>query len=542
MPTYIYGKLTKSKFYTPHRTYSHKTSFPQKMHINKYLPCVLDDSNNLQVFYNSAVFNSFLTIEEEEVYKLFSKDNKTTITKTKIEPNTLYTFKVIEETNSLRICEIFKYDINWVGKHTTGKIKHQKKKNEIITPIGKGECVLQNNKHNKQVSAILWKIKDDKMFFVEIDNPVKDAIEVTVDTVRENFLMVSNENIKGIVFTNEINEYDDIKRKKKTIKVYVKEELLGFYIFEILSAININDYIEAKVVKKLDNKYTLEYQTYSGFINTTNMDQFMSNNNKAMTIKGRIINIKDGEFELSQVQNISVPFDAVVSESEEIEEDEELECSGTLMDLLASIKRYTEDKKYKEVRELYYKHINTLNSTDKDNLSLVYCNFLQYTTSDTTDLIKEMKKVVGHCSDKFLDKVGSVSDNFEVIEFCYKKKLSRELYTKYIDMCYKLGKKITDYNYMDVAVDYIYKYEDTPRIKTEKIIGNIKPGWIKYIENETQDYKRILFRRVVNMDWKVGDMKEWYRMWMQYEKENNGNVDEVRTRAKEFVESIKNKQ
>lgn len=540
MSTYIYGKLTKSRFYTPNKTYSHKISFPVGMIINHYVPCKIDDTNQLQVFYVSPVFNSYLTVAEENVYKLYALDNKMTITKTAIEPNKLYTFRIIEETNSLRVCEIYKNDILWVGKKTTGKIKLNKKNCEVITPFGRGECLLQNNSYIKNLNVILWKIQNDKMWFVEVDNPVTGNIEVTIDSVRDTFILVSNENIRGLLFKTTDNDLEDTKREKKVLRVYVKEELLGFYIFDVYSDLVLGEYIEATVVKKTDSHLLLKYQSHNGIISNGNVDPLIFNK-KFSKIKGKIINITDGKFELSQIQQISVPFDIQnISDSEDVKEDTEI--SNTLTDILNLIKKYTEGKRYKEVTDIFYKHINTLNSTDKDNLCLVYCNFLQYTIQDKHLLLKEIKKVFKLCSDKLIVKLGLVSDNIDIIEYCYRKSTNKDLYKKYLEMCYKLDIEVTDYSYLDVAINFIYKYEDMPRIKTEKIVGNNKAGWISYINNEDDDYKRILFRRVVDMKWKINDTKEFYRMWMQFEKEHNGNVEEVRTRAKAFVENIKKEQ
>ena len=295
MSTYIYGKLTKSRFYTPNKTYSHKISFPVGMIINHYVPCKIDDTNQLQVFYVSPVFNSYLTVAEENVYKLYALDNKMTITKTAIEPNKLYTFRIIEETNSLRVCEIYKNDILWVGKKTTGKIKLNKKNCEVITPFGRGECLLQNNSYIKNLNVILWKIQNDKMWFVEVDNPVTGNIEVTIDSVRDTFILVSNENIRGLLFKTTDNDLEDTKREKKVLRVYVKEELLGFYIFDVYSDLVLGEYIEATVVKKTDSHLLLKYQSHNGIISNGNVDPLIFNK-KFSKIKGKIINITDGKF------------------------------------------------------------------------------------------------------------------------------------------------------------------------------------------------------------------------------------------------------
>ncbi|KAK6090952.1 hypothetical protein P3W45_000197 [Vairimorpha bombi] len=513
MTTYVYGKLTKTKFFTPNRAYTHSTSFPVSLNVNSNHPCLIT-KDSVQVFYNSPVFNSYVTVFEEEVSKLYSVDGKTTIIRSKVDLDTLYTFRVIEETKSIRVCELMKYDeMLWVGRNTYGKLLMSNRKCEVNTPIGRGECILQNNKHPKTIKVKLWKVEDENLFFVEIDNPIKDSIEVHVDEIKDNCM-----------------------------RVFVKEELLGFYIFGVSSDLVLNSFVEVSVLGQTDDKLILKYQDYTGFIKLNNVDpEFFSSTRKSKSLKGRIIEIKGGQFELSQEQKISVPFDIddpeISSESVDLE-DNALPNIDTLSDILNLIKKLTENKKYDEVHETYYKYINTLSSNDRDNLSIVYCNFLEYIGDD---VVKEIKKISKHCTDKFIEKVGLSSTKDDVIEYCYNKIKTRDLYAKYLEMCYQTNKEIKNYPYMDIAVDMIYKYENNPRIEVEKIIGNSKCGWMAYLENEKDEYKRLLFRRVVNLKWKVSDMKEWYRMWMNFEKEEGGNVDEVRSRAKEFVESVKNK-
>lgn len=572
MSTYLYGKLTKSKFYTPTRTYSHITTFPNNLKVNTYLPILYADS--IKVFYKSPVFNSYVLSVEENVTKIFSYDDKLTIIKkTNLDDSKLYTVKIINETDTLRVCEIYSFDQCFVGKITDGKLEMRKNRYFVNTIFGVHPCILQNNTLKKKIDVKIWKMEGNKMMFVEINNPVSGHYEVNVDDIRENFVLVSKDNVRGVIICNNIDEVahniivdkeiaqnvnekensnrncdndNDPKKRKlnkndkytgntKTALVYVKEELLGFYIFDFVKKIKINDQIEALITERLKDRLVLKFQTYTGFIKLENVKTNAKN-----YITGKIIDFDGVSFELSQIQAISISFNEKIEEEEIINKPK----FDAIDDIYDKIKKYTEFKRFDNITELYYKTIGTLSTEDQNNLTIVYINVLclrhSYDEITTIEIIKELKKILKWCTN--IEQIGLNTNIIEVIEYIYKKEKTRKLYSHLLEQYFINDKDTTNLiknniDFISLSIKYIYKYDTNPKLVVEKIIDNSFEGWKSYIENDTN--KRLLFRRVVNMKWKTHEMKEWFRMWMKFEKDEGGNVDEVREKAIEFVKNNK---
>lgn len=577
MNTYLYGKLTRNKFYTPARTYTHNTSFPAHLKINTYHPVLYTDK--IQIFYTSPIFNTYVISVEENVTKLYSQDEKLTIIK-KVDllDSKMYTVKIVNETDTLRICEIYEYDQCFVGKQIEGKLEIRKNKYFVITPFGIHPCILQNNIIKKKIDVKIWKMEGNKMMFVEINNPIKGQIEVNINEIRDNIILVSKDNIRGVIISNILDEfssdkicvnkenmlktdklYDNlrkgnhnkIKTKKrkiilhdadnkeknelKTLLVYVREELLGFYIFDIVKKIKINDQIEAVIISKLDDRLVLKYQTYNGFIKLENIRTNVKN-----LITGKIIKIDNDGFEISQIQGISISFDEKIDSEEIVEKN----SSDTINDIYNKIKKFAEFKRYDNITDLYYKIISSLSTVDMNNLTIVYINvlFLRHSNDEisTHEIINELKKTLKWCTN--VEQIGLNTNSLEIIEYIFKKTKTRKLFYHLLKQSF-INRKDTfnliknNLEYISSSIELIYKYDKNPKLIVEKVIDNSFEGWKGYIENESN--KRVLFRRVINMKWKTNEMKEWFRMWMKYEKEKGNNVDEVREKAIEFVKNNK---
>lgn len=100
----------------------------------------------------------------------------------------------------------------------------------------------------------------------------------------------------------------------------------------------------------------------------------------------------------------------------------------------------------------------------------------------------------------------------------------------------------TNMKYQKEAVVLFYKL--TPkeaRSRVELIVDKNNNVWEAYIEHEKSDidYCRNLFRRVTSIKWKIDEAKEWFKKWLEFEKDNEGDCDEVKEKAKLFVKNIK---
>lgn len=90
-----------------------------------------------------------------------------------------------------------------------------------------------------------------------------------------------------------------------------------------------------------------------------------------------------------------------------------------------------------------------------------------------------------------------------------------------------------------LAIPLLYKHGDNQRVRIENLTIKNRESWMEYIKCERGEYKRYLFRRVVEYDWNKKDMKMWFQLWMEFEKKENGDLEEVRSRAKEYIEKLK---
>lgn len=94
------------------------------------------------------------------------------------------------------------------------------------------------------------------------------------------------------------------------------------------------------------------------------------------------------------------------------------------------------------------------------------------------------------------------------------------------------------------VVDLIYQFKkNEARVRIEKILfttNNIHMFY-DYIKNEQDnvEYCRGLYRRVVQLNWNINECKEWYKKWLEFEKKNNGDEEEVKQNARDYVTNLK---
>ncbi|EOB13191.1 hypothetical protein NBO_127g0001 [Nosema bombycis CQ1] len=577
-PVYLYGKIVKNKFITPYKSYDLKffeelkdLTLSKNLKAN-FLPAILQN-NTLSIFYaGSKIFNSFVISREENVFTLFSLDKKLTICSEKLKENQIYTFITEKEDENLRKAKIFKFDFLYPGTKITGKVIKKKGKYFVSTIYGEGNLVLQNNIYDKKIEVILFR-KDDKLHFVQVDNPVIKA-KVKIESRTSGYYTVSDKNIKGILFSGNQFKIGDL------VEVVVRNNNLGFYIFdedeekeedgrkedEVSKGKKaVEGKIERKEIEGNKERKEIEGRKEDEGKKVTSVEE----NDKKIDIP--ILSLKTPILNIKTPPVLSIPFDLPSEEEDDKNEDKNIDnfCSLEIErkrskiqnddDFLMEIKAFPgkafpilkyfqfliETNRQKEAVDLFHEYYPSLVGREKDDLSIAFVNFLIFTGDKT--LFSTVKKLAQNCSIRFLEVITSNSNNLEISKLYYKMFPNKNSYHKYLNQLFENDLKeaynLVESNpkYLNLAIPLLYKYTDNPRNKIEKLIHKQRESWFEYLNNEKGEYKRHLFRRVIEFDWNKKDMKKFFKKWLEFENEENGDVEEVKARAKEYVEKYGSK-
>jgi len=552
---YLYGEIYKDKFSTPEKGYPIS---PLKLSCSECPAKLVNDK--IEIFFPGAIFNTYVVSLEEKVSVLKSWDNKLTIARDRLEKNRLYTVKIIEEDDKKRVVEIYKFNELFPGQKTTGTMYLDSTVPTIKTPIGEGELILQNNEQKGKVECILYKIEDTRLTFVEINNPVE---RTTVRVVKDmdELKIVENRYIKGIIMNS--------RSKKEEINVYTKRACLGKYIF-------IEDIEEGEgnveLLGKCKDGYKVKYKGFTGVCKDKKVSK---------TMRGQIKNIKGSSFlfersndkvdgmdntknvankadDMNNVTNKTDDMNNVANDSNnaannianntkraktnepcdefvkvtvkgmpEIKDEKDIE--GNEFRAVEFIKREAESGK--NVLPLVNKYLGTLKS--KDYLCLYYLQLLE--KMGELD-IQQVSRMLKTGSDKLPKMMSEYFDDTKILEYIFKKKKTKSGYKKLLEASSdKVSFMKENQMFLPHSIDYVYRKMKTPRPVVESIIGNQWAGWQVYLKHEKGDYKRGLFRRLAGMKFRKEEMKEIFQKWLEYEEENHGNVEEVKTKAKEYV-------
>nr|AGE95667.1 hypothetical protein ECU06_0590 [Encephalitozoon cuniculi] len=571
--TYLYGRILNRKFITPSGSYEiEPLSMATGMHPVRH-------AGKIEIFYVSSIFNSYLVSSEENVNVLFSADGKVTITRDEVDKDVLYTFRVVKETNELRIAEIYKFDTFYPGFKTSGEVKWRLDKDgkriySVETRYGSGTLLLQNNDVKDTVNVVLYK-KDRELHFVQVDDPIGGVIKMTVTVVMaNNNYGVRDRNVRGFLITSNRYKVGDV------VACMVKEICLGNYLFVEHVELRIGSVVEARIKDYGKSRIQLEYGSHSGYMP---MEE-SARRRYGGHVRGVVYDIKDGVFLMSTKRmcvleddckevDLSVPFDVlgqeeapgfslekeVGGENKSLGAERKRSKAVTEEDILMDIRahpgeampviRYIQHKieigEEEGPRKIFHEFLPRIEGEEKDNLCISFVNYLMFVRD--AECLRTIERLSKICSQKFLDVVASNTDDIEVLRLYFEKTGTRKSFRMYLDALFRVDEKEAmsfvekHKEFLSVSIDMMYKYCDNPRAWVERLLADRKDVWMAYIRNERGAYLRGLYRRVVEKKWRIGDMKEFYKMWLEYEKENNGNIEEVKLRAKEYVESIKNK-
>lgn len=568
--TYLYGRVLDRKFIAPSGSYPiEPLGMVAGMHPARY-------DGKVEIFYAAPIFNSYLVSREEDVNVLFSADGKVTVTNDDVARDVLYTFKVTKETSDLRVAEIYKFDVFYVGFKTSARVRWESSKEGRVvcsaeTRYGTGPLMLQNNSVGDVASVVLYK-KDKQLHFVQVGDPIKGVVEMTVVSAKtRGSYGVKNGHVRGFLISDNAHGVGD------AVRCVVKEVCLGNYMFAEHVEPAIGAIIEAKVKRSGKRKVLLEHGGCKGYM----LFSESICKRQRRYVKGIVYDIRDGVFLMSTKRmpvqgpeggvDLSVPFDCCDQEDVPCASVPEgkMETSKTLAaerrrakavteeDVLMDIKAHPGEAmpvikyiQYKiEIgeeeapRQIFDRFLPLVEGEEKDKLCISFVNYLMFVKD--AECLRTIKRLSKMCSQKFLDVVASNTEDGEVLKLYFERTGTKRSFRMYLDSLFKACEKDAmraaeaHKEFLAVSIDLMYKHCESPRPWVEKMLVDKKDVWMSYIRNESGAYLRGLYRRVVERRWKVADMKEFYKMWLEYEKENDGNVEEVKLRAREYVESIK---
>lgn len=561
---WMYGKILKNKFITP--TFSYPV---EPLHMATGMHPVMAFSKKVKVFYVAPIFNSYLVSHEENISTLFSADGKTTVTSDEVVKDTLYTFKVVRETPVLRVAEIYKFDAFHVGFKTRGEMawkstKSGKKIAVVETKYGSGPVCLQNNSGGSAVSVVLYK-KDKHLHFVQVDEPVDGVLDMTVtNAISGTKYGVKHQNVKGVLCTKKKHGVGD------SVRCAVREVFFGHYMFVEHVALEIGSVVEAQTGLYLKDRILLTYAGHSGYmpLNESKLRRYGRN------VRGVVYDVHNGQFLLSTKRlnppvNLSVPFDLEESASTSAEQDEALEENKSLAaerkraktmneaDFLMDIRAHPGEAlpvirfiQYKiEIsdteapKRIFQEFLPRTEGDEKDKLCISFVNYLLFARD--SECLKTIRRLSKTCSPRFLETVAENAEDVQVARLYFETSGTKKAFGMYLALLFRESaedaERLIEKNrdFLATSVDLMYKHCENPRIRVEKLLVDRKDVWLAYIRNESGAYLRGLYRRAVDRKWKVADMKEFYRMWLDFEKESCGNVEEVKLRAREYVEGVK---
>ncbi len=637
-PVYLYGEIFNDKFMTPDKIYKFKNEFS---FISELCPAKLIDGE-ISIFFKGPVFNSYVESLEENVTVLKSYDSKTTICKSRLDFNKIYTFCIVKETETLREVELFNFEKDiFPGSKFVGEISISESKTYFKSKKCQGEIVLQNNIIKENPEALLYKIENGKYFFVEINNPIERCKVKVVKDLKSNKI-VENGHIKGLLRNchskeTEINVYaekvrlgryifveDLIEGQKYTVNLLEKKGKVAIVSYKCFTGKCYDEKIskvmkgtvydikgntfkfknaaaekadiksgncedkdlmiekEADIIKfgnndgkKIDDliKDHIDNQQKEINDNNDNQQKEINDNNdnqqkevndnndnqqkevkdnngnnsiKASDEKNFLINQNFKSLKSTKLERITgnkTEDYAIVKRSHDYEDvvitkhlkiESETEIQGDQFKAIAFIKKIMETDK--NIMPLFNKYLYLLDKKD------YFCVFyLKYLLENDLFSISELKRLFKITTNVFFKLAIEEFNDERILESIYSKYKTKTCFIKLLENSKNPITFIKNHigDFPDAVIDFAYKNLKNPREIAELVINSKYEPWIVYLEHETGNYKRGLFRRVITQNFKKDKMKKIFEMWLNFEKSVSGNVNEVKEEAEKYIKQSK---
>lgn len=550
-PTYLYGQIYRNKFSTPDKSYDIE---PLPVNCSS-CPARLTDGS-VEILFFGPIFNTYVISEEEHVSILYSADGKLTTCKSKVPRNTLVTVQITAEDEEAREVEMYPFDGIFPGMKGSGKMELADTGPHITVNGIRGTLLLQNNKPQPVTDCLLYKIANNRYYFVEVNNPVERCTVTVVKDLRTTKI-VEHGSVKGVLVgcRSSASEYD----------VYAKRVLLGSYVFvedikEGPATVSVVEYSSRQGVTKV---------AYGDFIG----EYHARPTGKMM--KGVITDIKGNTFKFSRKREDESDSTASDKENRALDKNQAPDKTDASRPLPAAqpdpaAERLPPGHRTRDFKELiitkpmridsegdighdefraidfirnrmdvctnvlplFNKYINIL--SDRDNLCLFYLHHLNDRGLLT---MPELTRVSRLASRNFFKQLVETFDEPSVLGYIYSKKRSKPCFVKLLELSEDktafLREHSTDYT--DYTIEYIYNNIPNPRVLVESLIDKSYRSWTVYLRCESGDYKRGLFRRLIQFSLKREEAKNVFKLWMEFEEQEGGDVEGVRKQAEAYI-------
>ncbi|KAH9411272.1 hypothetical protein HK407_06g11020 [Ordospora pajunii] len=475
----------------------------------------------------------------------------------------------------------------------------------VETKYGEGYLVPQNNREDTSIEVLLFK-KGRHLHFVQVGDPVSGVVSMTVSgELCGGRYLVKDRNVKGLMRGNGRHAVGDVVKcvvKEVNLGSYLFDEYVELKAGDLIEA-KVKRYEKKKICVEYEGKegYVVVEEgkrrrygdVVRGIVCDVESNVFVMKIEKKEDASSRdkcLNNKQDGNeesFKKHKEQkkremrdrngyirsriDLSVPFDiedvldqdvaeVVVEDSKTLgaerkrksvmnEDDIVMEIKahpGLAMPVIKHMQYKIEIDEHDAPRQIFDEHVARMEGDEKDKLCIAYVNYLVFANDE--GWMKTVSRLSKICSPKFLEVVALNTDEEDVLKLYFEEDATRRSFGMYLEKLLKENENRgialveSHLEFLPASIGLIYKYCGNPRMIVERLITDRKDVWIAYIKNESGVYLRSLYRRVVEKKWKVKDMKDFYKMWLEYEKENSGNVEEVKLRAQEYVDKVKKGQ
>lgn len=142
--------------------------------------------------------------------------------------------------------------------------------------------------------------------------------------------------------------------------------------------------------------------------------------------------------------------------------------------------------------------------------------------------------------------IHKITDHFskkDVLQTVFKKKKTKKCFGKFLPVVDDKIKFMRENpEFVESSIQYAYKSMQNQRVVVEGFIDQSYINWMVYLKNENGEYKRGLFRRMVSMKFKLNEIKNIFKLWLEFEENCHGNVGDVQRLGREYVNKQQNTQ
>ncbi|KAI4290903.1 hypothetical protein PAPHI01_0177 [Pancytospora philotis] len=530
-PVYIYGEAYNGKFSTVGKTYK------MEQCAVKCGMCVAQlVADEARVFFAGPVFNSYVLSSCDGTATVQSFDEKRTVVHADLPADTLVALKTVSETADVRTAALYAYDELFPGLVTAGIVEWAGGVAIIKTANAEGEIILQSNVQKAPTECILWRQEGPKCAFVEINNPV-DRCSVGIIKSMRNTKIVANGNVRGIL--------KNYKGCATEVEAVVDRVCLGSYIFSLAEGQD-NTPAAKRVAEPAAAAGAAPNAAPAAPTGSDARPARSSKKARSEPCEGKSKRVKKADEaeipaapEQEQVYEEPAPvqprrtagFETIIVHIQQKILDE-ADIGGNQYRAIDYIRNQAEQGA--DVLPLFNKYITGLER--RDELCLYYMMYLERRGRLSALEFARMLKMAGPA---FYKKSAQIFTDQALLQQLYRHRKSKDCFLKLLDLADdKVEFLKSNRDYTDAAIDYVYEHLDEPRVVVESIIDGSFASWRAYLRNESGVYKRGLFRKLVAMGFRKEEMKAVFNLWLEFEEQTGGNVDEVREHARKYEAAL----